>query len=91
MDNSGAKIIAKCTSERWGYRKGDVLEVEQRDLHEYVAARNLTVPGRYGRDTAILAPDEFKYAKDALTLTAEYRLFGVPILRKYTKEATCYE
>jgi hypothetical protein len=80
------KIIAKCTAERWGYRKGDVLEVVEIHGGDYVYAKNLTAPGRGGRSLALLHVREFKRAREMSTLAAEYRLFGIPILRKYTRE-----
>lgn len=80
------KIIAKRTDERWGYRKGDVLEIERRLADGGVAAKNLTVPDNYGRQFAYLLRHEYSYATEVPQLTAEYRIFGIPILRRYEYE-----
>lgn len=63
------KIIAKRTDKQWGYRKGDVLTVVERRFNGYVAARNLTCPGRFERRVTILAPHEYRDVTDDETFT----------------------
>jgi hypothetical protein len=88
----GQLIVAKTTSERWGYRKGDVLRV-RRHYGEIVAASNLTQPNQYGKDgDAILYLYEIDthVPKPERTVTT-HKFLGIPVWRKtvvhYEREA----
>lgn len=73
-------VKAKESSYRWGYKKGDILEITDEGENGCFLASNLSSPGYGKRSYAIICESEFKdLTKRKQSLSAKYYLVFVGI------------